>query len=195
MSSDASHDRLIGTVSLILDRMVHVRLTAVGLSRPELIDRTPVGSSRVLGAKPRPRSTLDPGQPRVGVARRPDDGASSSSRATAKGPGGTGAAATWSRPPTSGGSLDPRRSCCSCTAMRCRRRRYDRWLAKQMRLRGAHTARLDLPLHLRRTLPGQRSGDGYFSLDPAHIRAVVRQIGRGRRGGDRLGSRRGQPAS
>src|SRR5579872_4480178 len=27
----------------------------------------------------------------------------------------------------------------------------------------------------RRTLPGQRSGDGYFSLDPAHIRAVVRQ--------------------
>jgi hypothetical protein len=41
MSSDASHDRLIGTVSLILDRMVHVRLTAVGLSRPEVIDRTP----------------------------------------------------------------------------------------------------------------------------------------------------------
>ena len=30
MSSDTSHDRLIGTVSLILDRMVHVRLTAVG---------------------------------------------------------------------------------------------------------------------------------------------------------------------
>ena len=52
---------------------------------------------------------------------------------------------------------------------------YDRWLARQMRLRGAHTARLDLPYHLRRTLPHQRSGDGYFSLDPAHIRAVVRQ--------------------
>ncbi len=52
---------------------------------------------------------------------------------------------------------------------------YDRWLARQLRLRGAHTARLDLPFHLRRTLPGQRSGDGYFSLDPAHIRAVVRQ--------------------
>ena len=41
MSSDTSHDRLIGTVSLILDRMVHVRLTAVGLTRPEVIDRTP----------------------------------------------------------------------------------------------------------------------------------------------------------
>ncbi|MEA2637622.1 MAG: hypothetical protein QOE18_679, partial [Chloroflexota bacterium] len=52
---------------------------------------------------------------------------------------------------------------------------YDRWLARQLRLRGAHTARLDLPYHLRRTLPGQRSGDGYFSLDPAHIRAVVRE--------------------
>jgi alpha-beta hydrolase superfamily lysophospholipase len=52
---------------------------------------------------------------------------------------------------------------------------YDRWLARQMRMRGAHTARLDLPYHLRRTLPHQRSGDGYFSLDPAHIRDVVRQ--------------------
>src|ERR1035441_270274 len=41
MSSDTSHDRLIGTVSLILDRMVHVRLTAVGISRPEVIDRSP----------------------------------------------------------------------------------------------------------------------------------------------------------
>ena len=34
MSSDTSHDRLIGTVSLILDRMVHVRLTAVGITAP-----------------------------------------------------------------------------------------------------------------------------------------------------------------
>src|ERR1019366_5947982 len=41
MSSDTSHDRLIGTVSLILDRMVHVRLTAVGISRPDVIDRAP----------------------------------------------------------------------------------------------------------------------------------------------------------
>ena len=41
MSSDASHDRLIGTVSLVLDRMVHVRLTAVGITRPDSIDRTP----------------------------------------------------------------------------------------------------------------------------------------------------------
>lgn len=52
---------------------------------------------------------------------------------------------------------------------------FDRWLAWRMRRRGAHTVRLELPFHLRRTAPGQHSGDHFFSLDPAHIRAIVRQ--------------------
>jgi pimeloyl-ACP methyl ester carboxylesterase len=52
---------------------------------------------------------------------------------------------------------------------------FDRWLAWRMRRRGASTVRVDLPLHLRRTAPGRASGDGYFSIDPAHTRAVVRQ--------------------
>lgn len=52
---------------------------------------------------------------------------------------------------------------------------YDRWLAWRMRRRGAHTVRLLLPFHMRRAAPGQHSGDHFFSLDPAHIRAVVRQ--------------------
>lgn len=52
---------------------------------------------------------------------------------------------------------------------------FDRWLAWRMRRRGASTIRVDLPFHLRRTAPGHASGDGYFSIDPAHTRAVVRQ--------------------
>ena len=52
---------------------------------------------------------------------------------------------------------------------------YDRWLAWRMRRAGAHTVRMDLPFHLRRAAPGRGSGDGYFSIDPPHVRAVVRQ--------------------
>lgn len=52
---------------------------------------------------------------------------------------------------------------------------FDRWLAWRMRRRGAHTVRMELPYHLRRSEPGRASGDGFFSIDPAHTRAVVRQ--------------------
>ncbi len=174
MSSETSHDRLIGTISLILDRMVHVRLTAVGLTRPEVIDRAPADpgefweQSRVHDPRP------------MRVHREWDSLGGPKWReleleGVSDGPGGhwgsrhAVATAHVRRAPGPApfvlllhGYAVPQTS-------------YDRWLAKQMRLRGAHTVRLDLPLHLRRTLPGQRSGDGYFSLDPAHIRAAVRQ--------------------
>jgi len=52
---------------------------------------------------------------------------------------------------------------------------FDRWLGWRMRRRNVNTVRLDLPFHLRRTAPGKHSGDGYFSIDPPHTRAVVRQ--------------------
>lgn len=52
---------------------------------------------------------------------------------------------------------------------------FDRWLAWRMRRRGAQTIRIDLPFHLRRTPPGEHSGDHYFSIDPPQTRAVVRQ--------------------
>lgn len=52
---------------------------------------------------------------------------------------------------------------------------YDRWLAWRMRQRGVHTVRIELPFHLRRAVPGQHSGDHFFSLDPAYTCAVVRQ--------------------
>jgi dienelactone hydrolase len=52
---------------------------------------------------------------------------------------------------------------------------FDRWLAWRIRRRGASTIRIDLPYHLRRTPPGRDSGDGFFSIDPAHTRAVVQQ--------------------
>ena len=72
-------------------------------------------------------------------------------------------------------SLDRRRSCSCCTAMRCLRPPTTGGspsrCASEVRTPPGSTFRY----HLRRTLPGQRSGDGYFSLDPAHIRAVVRQ--------------------
>src|ERR1700730_15940025 len=174
MSFDASHDRVIGTVSLILDRMVHVRLTAVGLSRPEVIDRTPSDPlefwERSRVHDPRSirvnREWESLGGPRWREVELEGD---------REGPGGHGgnrllvATAHVRRAPGPApfvlllhGYAVPQTS-------------YDRWLARQLRLRGAHTARLDLPLHLPRTLPGQRSADGCFGLDPAHIRAVVRQ--------------------
>lgn len=52
---------------------------------------------------------------------------------------------------------------------------WDAWQARRLRAQGAHTVRLDLPYHLRRRIPGRRSGDGFFGIDPAHIRSSVRQ--------------------
>jgi len=52
---------------------------------------------------------------------------------------------------------------------------FDRYIAWRMRRRGVQTVRIDLPFHLRRTVPGEHSGDHYFSIDPAHTRATVRQ--------------------
>lgn len=174
MSSDTSHDRLIGTVSLILDRMVHVRLTAVGITRPDVIDRSPADprdfweQSRVRDPHPirvnREWESL--GGPRWRELELEGE---------SKGPGGHWgsrrlvATAHIRREP------GPAPFVLLLHGYAVPQTTYDRWLAKQMRVAGAHTARLDLPYHLRRTLPGQRSGDGYFSLDPAHIRAVVRQ--------------------
>jgi pimeloyl-ACP methyl ester carboxylesterase len=40
---------------------------------------------------------------------------------------------------------------------------------------GAHAARIDLPLHLRRRQPGARSGDGFVRTDLRWTREVVRQ--------------------
>jgi len=52
---------------------------------------------------------------------------------------------------------------------------YDRLAAWQLRRRGAHTVRIDLPFHLRRRIPGKPSGASYFSIDLERMRAVVRQ--------------------
>ena len=52
---------------------------------------------------------------------------------------------------------------------------FDRWIAWRLRRHGAHTVRLELPFHFRRAVPREHSGDHFFSLDPAHIRAVLRQ--------------------
>lgn len=52
---------------------------------------------------------------------------------------------------------------------------WDALQARHLRAHGAHSLRLDLPLHLRRRVPGHRSGDGFFGTDPARIRAAVQQ--------------------
>ncbi len=174
MSSETSHDRLIGTVSSILDRMVHVRLTAVGLSRPETIDRIPVEAAdfweqsrvhdpRLLRVN---REWESLGGPRWRELELEGD---------SEGPGGHWGSRRLVATAHVRRETGPAPFVLLLHGYAVPQTTYDRWLAKQMRLRGAHTARLDLPYHLRRTLPGQRSGDGYFSLDPAHIRAVVRQ--------------------
>jgi len=174
MASETNHDRLIGTVSMLLDRMVHLRLTTVEVSRPAIIDRSPSDPVEFWrgSAVQAPRA--------VRITRE---------RESLEGP-------RWRELELEGDSEGPgthwgsRRLIATAHVRRTRepapfvlllhgyavpQTSYDRWLARQMRLRGAHTARLDLPYHLRRTAPGARSGDGYFSIDPAHIRAVVRQ--------------------
>ena len=52
---------------------------------------------------------------------------------------------------------------------------WDELQARRLRALGAHTIRIDLPFHLRRRVPGQGSGEGFFGSDPARIRATVRQ--------------------
>jgi dienelactone hydrolase len=41
--------------------------------------------------------------------------------------------------------------------------------------RGLSAARIDLPFHLNRRIPGRGAGSGFFSSDPAHTCAVLRQ--------------------
>ena len=175
MSTGTTHDRLIGTVSLVLDRIVHVRLTAVGISRPGAIDRTPADpaafwkESRVLDPRPlrvsRSWDSLDGPKWRELELEGESDG-----------PGGHWGSKRFLSTAHIRQTSGPAPFVLLLHGYAVPQTTYDRWLARQMRLRGAHTARLDLPYHLRRTLPGQRSGDGYFSLDPAHIRAVVREF-------------------
>jgi len=174
MSSATTHDRLIGTVSLILDRMVHVRLTAVGIVRPGVVDRSPAdpaqfwNDSRVSA----PRSL------RVNREWESLEGTrwhELEIEGDSEGPGGHLGSRQFVATAHIRQSPGPAPFVLLLHGYAVPQTTYDRWLARQLRLRGAHTVRLDLPLHLRRTLPGQRSGDGYFSLDPAHIRAVVRQ--------------------
>ncbi len=174
MSSETSRERLIGTVSLILDRMVHVRLTAVGIARPGEIDRTPAEptafweQSRV--GNPRPIRVNREWESLEGPKWRELELEGDSA-----GPGGHWGSRHLVATAHIRRSPEPAPFVLMLHGYAVPQTTYDRWLAKQMRLRGAHTARLDLPYHLRRTLPAQRSGDGYFSMDPAHIRAVVRQ--------------------
>jgi pimeloyl-ACP methyl ester carboxylesterase len=52
---------------------------------------------------------------------------------------------------------------------------WDVLQARAFRRAGAHTVLIDLPFHLRRRVPGRRSGDGFFSADPSRILATIRQ--------------------
>ncbi len=174
MGTETNHDRLIGTVSMLLDRMVHLRLTTVVVGRPAVIDRSPSDpfdfwqASRVREPRTvritRERDSLE--GPRWRELELEGD---SEGPGTHWGSRRLIATAHVRRTP------QPAPFVLLLHGYAVPQTTYDRWLARQMRMRGAHTARLDLPYHLRRTLPGARSGDGYFSIDPAHIRAVVRQ--------------------
>jgi len=174
MSTATTHDRLIGTVSLVLDRMVHVRLTAVGISRPGVIDRTPADPAQLWQES----RVLDPRQLHVNRSWESLDGPKWRElelEGESDGPGGHWGSRRFLSTAHIRQNSGPAPFVLLLHGYAVPQTTYDRWLARQMRQRGAHTARLDLPYHLRRTLRGQRSGDGYFSLDPAHIRAVVRQ--------------------
>jgi pimeloyl-ACP methyl ester carboxylesterase len=174
MNSGTNRDRLMGTVSLLLDRMVHVRLTAVGIVRPGAIDRTPTEPEQFW----RESRVRDPRALRVNREWDSLDGPrwrELELEGDSEGPGGHWGSRSFVATAHIRRDPGPAPFVLLLHGYAVPQTTYDRWLSRQMRLRGAHTARLDLPYHLRRTLPGQRSGDGYFSLDPAHIRAVVRQ--------------------
>ena len=72
MATETNHDRLIGTVSMLLDRMVHLRLTTVEVSRPAIIDRSPSDPVEFWreSAVQAPRACAD--HQGVGVARGPE---------------------------------------------------------------------------------------------------------------------------
>ena len=174
MSSGTTRDRLIGTVSLILDRMVHVRLTAVGIVRPGSVDRAPSDPQQFW----KDSRVLTPHALRVNREWESIEGPKWHElelEGDSEGPGGHLGGRQFAATAHIRQAPGPAPFVLLLHGYAVPQTTYDRWLARQFRQRGAHTARLDLPYHLRRTLPGQRSGDGYFSLDPAHIRAVVRQ--------------------
>lgn len=174
MSTSSTHDRLIGTVSLLLDRMVHVRLTAVGIDRPGAIDRTPADPAQFW----RESRVRTPRSLRVNREWESLEGPrwrELELEGDSEGPGGHLGSRRFLATAHIRQTPGPAPFVLLLHGYAVPQTTYDRWLARQLRQHGAHTARLDLPYHLRRTLPGQRSGDGYFSLDPAHIRAVVRQ--------------------
>jgi pimeloyl-ACP methyl ester carboxylesterase len=174
MSSGTTRDRLIGTVSLILDRMVHVRLTAVGIVRPGIVDRAPADPAQFWNES----RVMAPRAVRVNREWESLEGPKWRElelEGDSEGPGGHLGSRQFLATAHVRRTPGPAPFVLLLHGYAVPQTTYDRWLARQLRQRGAHTARLDLPDHLRRTLPGQRSGDGYFSLDPAHIRAVVRQ--------------------
>jgi len=52
---------------------------------------------------------------------------------------------------------------------------YEERRCRALTAKGAHTARIDLPLHLRRRRPGSRSGEGFIQADLTWTREIVRQ--------------------
>ena len=52
---------------------------------------------------------------------------------------------------------------------------YEERRCRALTASGAHAARIDLPLHLRRRRPGTRSGEGYIRADLRWTREIVRQ--------------------
>ena len=52
---------------------------------------------------------------------------------------------------------------------------YENHHARLLLRRGVNAARLELPFHMSRRVPGRGPGGGFFSADPAHTRAVLRQ--------------------
>jgi len=173
-AAETNHDRLIETISMLMDRFAHLRLTTVAVSHPASIDRSPADpaefweASRVRSARAvwvaRDRDALD--GPRWRELELEGD---------SEGPGTHWGSRHLVATAHVRASSEPAPFVLLFHGYAAPQTAYDRWLARQMRLRGAHTARLDLPYHLRRTPPGAGSGDGFFSIDPAHIRAVVRQ--------------------
>ncbi len=159
-----------------LDMAVVTRLSAVQVTKPARVDLTPADPAAFWSAS----SVADPRPVRVAAEWEPFDGPEWRALelvADSEGPG------------THRGSREM-----LATAHVRRRSRdaaaplivmvhgfaipftgFDRWLAWKMRRRGASTVRVDLPYHLRRSVPGRASGDGFFSIDPPHTRLVVRQ--------------------
>lgn len=52
---------------------------------------------------------------------------------------------------------------------------YEEFHTRMLLRRGVSAARIDLPFHMHRKVPGRRAGAGFFGADPAHTCAVLRQ--------------------